>query len=87
MKIKVIKKDYHRNGVSGTGFDVVIFKTKGDDETSGKKMLGIVFPEQGAVAVFDVAELAKDNIEFAHGNSWRGDYFEDELRKATKETE
>jgi hypothetical protein len=85
MKIKVIKKDYHRNGISGTGFSVVIFKTQGDPETKGKRMISIVFPNAGDCAVFDLDELAKENIEFANGNSWRGDYFEPELRKALQE--
>ena len=86
MDIKVIKQAYHRNGVGGIGFNVVIFKTQGDSETRNRKMLGVVFPESGAVAVFDIAELAKDNIEFAQGNSWRGDHFETGLREAIKLT-
>lgn len=36
-----------------------------------------------AVATFKWRdELVKDNVEFANGNSWRGDHFEDSLRQA-----
>jgi len=73
--MKLIKADHHRNGVSGTGFDVAIFKH------DGKKMLAVLFPEQGNCAVFDMALLAKDIIGFST-NSWRGDQFETELRPA-----
>jgi hypothetical protein len=45
-------------------------------------MVGIIFEGQGQCAVLDIDETLKDNVEFAHGNSWRGDHFEDDLRKA-----
>ena len=75
--MRIISLDYHRNGVSGIGFWVVLFQEKRGDD-----MIASVFPERGCCAVFSVAELAKRNIAFANGNSWRGDDFEPELRKA-----
>lgn len=78
MKIHYI--DYHRNGVSGTGFNVVVF----DDKEAGEKkrtMLGIVFPDRGNCAVFDISLVAKGDVRFFF-NSWRGDHYEDDLRTA-----
>lgn len=82
-KINIIKADYHRNGVCGEGFTVATFKWK-DDENKTRHMMAILFERQGQCAVLDIDETAKDNIEFAAGNSWRGNHFEDELRKACK---
>lgn len=78
MNIKIIKSEFHRNGICGLGFRVSIFEWK-DERGKLRTMVGIRFQEQGACAVFDLNELAKKNIEFAAGNSWRGDYFEPEL--------
>ena len=75
MKINVLKVDYHRNGVAGNGFHVVLFK---HDKTL---KVGIVFPEQGNVAVLDVGLLHEGTIESGE-NSWRGDDFEPALRVA-----
>ena len=83
MKLKILQNEYHRNGVSGTGFNVMIFKTKGDRETANKVMMGVIFPDKGSVAVFDLNKLAQQNIKFGD-NSWRGDYFEAGLRKHLK---
>ena len=74
MDIKILKSDFHRNGVCGLGFRVTIFEWKEDSKT--RTMVGIRFEEQGAVAVFDLKMLSEQNIEFARGNSWRGDNFE-----------
>jgi len=74
-KIKIEKRSYHRNGISGTGFDVILF------EDNKRKMIGIVFPDSGNVAVFNRELLAKDIIEFGK-NSWRGDHYEEKLRAA-----
>ena len=78
MKIKKIA--YHRNGVRGNGFYVAAFT---DD---GRNMVGIVFDEEGSVAVLDVDLLASGVIEF-YENSWRGDTFEIALREAILEYE
>ena len=93
-KIKIEEIAYHRNGISGAGFYVVKFidpdvtkpKTRLIDqmneiEGAQGKMLGIVFDEPGHVAVFDRGLLAQDLIAFG-ANSWRGDYYETDLRKA-----
>ncbi len=85
MTIKNLKIDYHRNGVSGNGFHVATFNWKDDGEKKQRHMVAIIFEGQGDCAVLDIDETAKDNIEFANGNSWRGDHFEDELRKAIEQ--
>lgn len=79
---KIHEIAYHRNGISGTGFHVIRFRS-----AEGNEMVGIVFPEEGAVAVLDIAMLADGNIAFARGNSWRGDNFADDLRNAISEAE
>ena len=87
MNIKIKEIAYHRNGCGGEGFYVSIFKATADGKR--RKMVAVVFGESddynGRIAVFDIAELAKENITFAEGNSWRGDHFEDAIRKAIAE--
>lgn len=75
---KILKKAVHRNGVAGAPFTVVLF----EDETEGEKStkIAILFREKGHVAVFDKKLLAQGIIEFGK-NSWRGDRYEDALRK------
>ena len=80
----LVKIAYHRNGVSGTGFHTIIFdwcSFTGMQGSVVRRMQAVVFPGNGDCAVFEIAETAKGNIEFGHGNSWRGDYFEDDCRK------
>ena len=92
--IKIEEIAYHRNGVSGAGFYVVRFidpqigqpKTRLIDqmneiEGAQGKMIAIVFDAPYHVAVFDRELLAQDVIGFG-ANSWRGDYYESDLRKA-----
>lgn len=87
---------YHRNGISGAGFFVVKFidkevgkpKTRLIDkvnqiEGARGQMIGIVFDAPYYVAVFDRGLLAQDIITFGR-NSFRGDYYEDDLRKAVE---
>jgi hypothetical protein len=77
---KVLDVAFHRNGIMGDGFFVVLFM-------QGKlKMVGVVFPEIGqcAVAVLNVDMLVSDNIRFTE-NSWRGDQYQGELLDAIKE--
>ncbi len=90
MTVKTL--DYHRNGVCGRGFYVGIVKFTEDGVT--RDMLVVRFPndtdgEPSSVAsddngilcaAFDIAQLP--DIEFAHGNSWRGDHFSDVMDKA-----
>lgn len=73
--------DYHRNGVGGIGFHIVKFT-----QPSEGPMLGIVFPEDGAVAVFNRDKLKEDEIRFFY-NSWRGDVYEPYLREAIRLSE
>jgi len=72
---RIIEASYHRNGIAGVGFYAILFDA-GDYGT----MVASLFDEPGHCAVYNVAELAKGNIAFAQGNSWRGDDFEAELR-------
>jgi len=52
-----------------------------------RHFVATVFPEPGAVSVLDIDETKSGNIEFANGNSWRGDYFETKLRHAIHDWE
>jgi hypothetical protein len=77
---KLIEIAYHRNGVAGNGFHVVLFAWKDPGQAEVRRMVATVFEEQGDVAVLDTAETMAGNIKFACGNSWRGDHFEAWLR-------
>jgi predicted Holliday junction resolvase-like endonuclease len=76
MSIVIESIAYHRNGICGAPFHVILF-----DDSSEGKMLGIVFPEKYHVAVLQREKLAADNITFGQ-NSWRGDVYEPRLRRA-----
>lgn len=82
--IKIIAIDYHRNGVSGNGFSVVLFKWRDGDARKTRNMHAVLFEERGSCAVLDTDETQQGNIAFARGNSWRGDHFESRLRAALK---
>lgn len=75
---RIIDIDFHRNGISGAPFHVILFEDKGDEAS---RKVGIVFQSPQHVAVLDVNKLASGNITFGQ-NSWRGDVFEIELRAA-----
>lgn len=77
---KVLDISYHRNGMSGDGFHVVAFKN------GGEKMIATVFEENGKCAILSVDLLNRDIIK-SGVNSWRCEYFEDDLRKAIEEWE
>ena len=79
MDIKIKHIDYHRNGVSGIGFDVVVFDWKEGGVT--RQMVATLFPGAGRCAVLDTELVGEGNVRFGV-NSWRGDSFEDDLRKA-----
>lgn len=83
-RIHVHAIDYHRNGICGAPFHVIIFDEdkRADPEDQGRKV-GIVFEQPYHVAVLDLAKLAAGDIEFA-SNSWRGDQYEPHLRKAVR---
>ncbi len=80
MKLRIIATAHHRNGVCGAPFDVVLFQDRGPE---GSRKLAILFDDQGHCAVLDVAKLAESDIAFG-SNSWRGDHFEEPLRKAIR---
>jgi len=73
-KIKILDVAYHRNGVCGAGFTVVIF------EEEGRTMLATIFEAKGHCAVYDIEKLAKKDIAFGMGNSWSGYVYEEKLR-------
>jgi len=76
MTITIENIQYHRNGISGAPFHVLLFR----DPDQGH-MLGIVFEQAYHVAVFNLDKLAHGNIAFGI-NSWRGDHYEPFLRMA-----
>ena len=78
---RIIATDFHRNGISGAPFHVVVFKDHGEESS---RKVGIVFDSAYHVAVLDIAKLASGDIAFG-SNSWRGDVFELELRAAITE--
>lgn len=81
MKLTFKQIKYHRNGVSGAPFHVILFR----DESEGD-MLGIVFEEKHHVAVFNLDRLSLFDIGFGT-NSWRGDLYEPHLRNTIKTLE
>jgi hypothetical protein len=76
VQINVIDWAYHRNGICGAPFHVVLFEDMDDENT---RKVGILFEERFHCAVLDVAKLSAGNIAFGF-NSYRGDVFEDALR-------
>jgi hypothetical protein len=80
MKLKIINFDHHRNGISGAPFAVVLFE---DEGTERSRKVAILFEQEAHCAVLDVDKLAQGDIAFS-SNSWRGDRFEQSLRKAIR---
>ncbi len=90
MRLTAEKIEYHRNGVGGMGFHVVLFHDSDGKEGHGRNMVGVVFnsknqddPHQttGYCAVMDRDLLAKGVIGMFEGpgNAWRGDHYEKDL--------
>lgn len=77
--MKILQIARHRNGVCGAPFYVVTFT---DREHGADVMLAVVFDEPDHVAVLSTAILP--DVSFGV-NSWRGDNFEDELRRKIAE--
>jgi len=79
---KVLSVDYHRNGVMGTPFNVVLFV----DKESGENFVGIV-PSQDEnernAFVLSVDKMANGDIAFG-SNSYRGDNYASELKAAIR---
>jgi hypothetical protein len=80
MKLKITAAAYHRNGVAGAGFDVVLFKVAREQSRN----VAIFVNAPGHCAVLDVPLLAAGDIKFG-SNSWRGDDFEPHLRAAIQQ--
>jgi hypothetical protein len=78
MKINTSNIAFHRNGICGAPFHVLVFEDSGED---GSRKVAILFGERHYCAVLDVAKLAAGDIAF-RSNSYRGDYFEPHLRDA-----
>jgi hypothetical protein len=76
MKLTIKKASWHRNGICGVGFYAIVF----EDHEQKQTMIASLFDEPGFCAVYSINELSRENIEFAEGNSWRGDHYEAELR-------
>ena len=83
---RVYKVAFHRNGICGAPFHVVLFETGGRLKKDRTRMVGIVFCDAYYCAVLDVTLMEEGIIEFMD-NSWRGDDFEPELRAAIAEYE
>lgn len=79
LQLTIEAIDFHRNGVTGEGFHVVLFT-----DVEYGPFVGIVFDEPGHVAVLQQEKLSKHVIG-SFENAWRGDHFEPILRKAIAE--
>lgn len=81
--IKIKQVQYHRNGVGGEGFHVVLFS---DKKEAGENMMATVFGGNGQCAVIDLDMAQRGNVggiaDDDGFNCWRGDHFEGELRAA-----
>lgn len=86
MDLNIQEIAYHRNGVGGLGFYAIRFQWKPDDSTKLENFLATVFDDAGACAVIGLDRIETQGVAFAGGNSWRGDNFESELRKAIENT-
>jgi len=80
MKLKIIAIAHHRNGICGAPFDVVLFDDQGPERS---RKVAILFEEPHFRAVLGVDKLAEGDIAFG-SNSWRGDHYEHDLRKAIR---
>jgi hypothetical protein len=78
--LRIIDIAYHRNGVCGAPFHVVLFHDTDDENT---RKVAILFDEPHHCAVLDIPKLAQGSIAFGV-NSYRGDRFETVLRPLLK---
>jgi hypothetical protein len=78
MKLTIIAIAYHRNGICGTPFHVVLFH---DKAIPGSRKVAIVFDQPHHCAVLSLTSLERGVIAFG-SNSWRGDQYEPALRAA-----
>ena len=80
MKLTINAIAYHRNGICGAPFAVILFEDSGPEAS---RKVAILFDGPGLCAVLDLAKLASGDIAFG-SNSWRGDVFEQPLRDAIR---
>ncbi len=80
MKLTIINFETHRNGSTGAPFAVVLFEDRGEEDS---RKVAILFDAPDHCAVLDVDKLARGDIAFG-SNSWRGDRYEQALRKAIR---
>ncbi len=85
MVNRIIEVAYHRNGVSGRGFNVVTFYGSAATGMAGKRFLATLTDTPGECYVVCTDLLPTCGVAFGEGNSWRGDEFEPELRRAVEE--
>ncbi len=79
LEIEVLEVARHRNGgEEGEPFHVVTF-----DLEDGRPMIAIVFDEPGHVAVLDRVKAGLGEIAYG-ANSWRGEVYEEALRRAIR---
>ncbi len=78
-KVEIERVAYHRNGIAGNGFHVILFR-----QLDNTPMMGVLFEEAGNIAVFNRELAGQGNVDF-YANSWRGDEFEQALRTAVAE--
>jgi len=78
MNLQIMTFARHRNGIGGAPFSVILFEDTGPE---GGRKVAILFEQEAHCAVLDVSKLAAGDIAFG-SNSWRGDRFEEPLRKA-----
>ncbi len=81
--VQVLNVDYHRNGVHGEGFHVVLFAWGTVKGRSGGRFAAFVFDKPGAIAVSKADQLADGDI--GPDNRWRGDVPETAIRAAIAE--
>lgn len=74
MRLKILSKSHHRNGVCGDPFNVFLFQ-----DEDGTIKVAVDFGKS-SFAVLQVNKLAANDIAFG-SNSWRGDYYANQIRK------
>jgi hypothetical protein len=78
-KLRVQAVAHHRNGIGGAPFAAVLF------DHEGSRKVAVLFEAPDHCAVLDVSKLANGDIAFG-SNSWRGDVFEEPLRRYLRTT-
>ena len=85
MKLKINEVAYHRNGVCGAPFWAVRFRWKPEDAPEEENFIAVLFEEEGMCSVLGLDRMESMGVAFGGGNSWRGDRFQDELRKVIED--